>query len=61
MEIEYKGYTITQDKLNWHVMITKNGRMVMHSQCNKLLSADELCSMVDDYISMKGVVKKNGI
>lgn len=50
MEIEYKGYTIEQNVYNWHIVIRKNGRMVMHSQCNKPLSAEELCSIVDNYI-----------
>lgn len=49
--IEYKGYKVGQAS-NHHVWITKDDRMVLHSQCNKPKTDDELRKMVDNYIEI---------
>lgn len=45
--IEYKNLLITQNPLNHHVMISKNGEMIFHSNTDKPLSDSELRKMAD--------------
>jgi hypothetical protein len=40
-QVEYEGYTAIQAK-NHHIMVYKNGRIVMHSSCNVKKTEDEL-------------------
>ena len=49
--IKYKGYEVVQAP-NHHVWITKDGRRVLHAQCNKPKTEDELREMVDFYIEL---------
>ena len=49
--IKYKGYEVCQAS-NRHIWITKDGRMVLHSQCNKPKTDDELREIVDNYIEI---------
>ena len=49
--IEYKGYVVGQAP-NHHVMISKDGRLVLHAQCNEPKTDDELREMVDFYIEL---------
>ena len=53
-KIEYKGYVVTQDLVNHHVMIFKDGRRKMHSQCSKPMIDYELRQLVDDYLRIIG-------
>lgn len=55
-ELKYKGYVATQTS-NKHVMIIKDGRMVMHAQCTKYKDKDELKEMIDLYIKQHGSAK----
>ena len=48
---EYKGYKVTQVPNN-HVVITKDGKLVMHVQCNKPKTDDELKDIVKLYIEL---------
>ena len=49
--MEYKGYKVEQAP-NYHVWVTKDGRMVLHAQCNKPKTDDELKEVVDNYIEL---------
>lgn len=42
MKIEYKGYIVTQNDVNHHTMISKNGKMVAHAPCKKPMTIREL-------------------
>lgn len=55
--IQHKGYEVTQASNN-HLWITKDGKTVMHSQCNKPLSEDGLKEAVDDYIEFMELMKE---
>lgn len=47
--VEYKGFRVTQDELSHHVMVAKDGEMVMHIPCTESKTEAELCEMVDFY------------
>lgn len=47
--IEYKGFQVGQAE-NYHLWIVKDGKTVLHAQCDKPLSDDELKAKVDAYI-----------
>lgn len=44
--MDYKGYRIVQ-ALNNHVMISKEGRVVLHAQCGRKLNKEDMMRMVD--------------
>ena len=46
--VEYGEYTVKQSTNN-HVAVYKNGRMVMHCQCDKPMTDDELLSYIGFY------------
>ena len=48
--VEYKGFHVSQSVYNCHVIILKDDKMVLHSACDKILTNDELCQMVDNYL-----------
>ena len=48
-KVSKSEYTAIQSTNN-HVTIIKDGRMVMHSQCNEKKTEEELLAMVDAYI-----------
>lgn len=51
-KVEYKGYTVVQSDYNNHVMIADaNGNMVMHAQCTRSKSEEELLKMAERYIA----------
>jgi hypothetical protein len=52
MILDYKGYRVSQSDYNNHVMIAKDGHMVMHASCTKKLSEKELQEEVDNYIAL---------
>lgn len=54
--ISYKGYEVGQAS-NHHIWISKDDRAVMHAQCDKKLTDDELKEMVDNYIELKEIRK----
>ena len=55
--IKYKGYQAGQAE-NYHLWIVKDGKAVLHAQCDKPLSDDELKEKVDAYIElMRGGIK----
>lgn len=47
MKLEYNGCTITQNDINHHVMVSRNGKMLSHAQCTRPLSEDELKKHTD--------------
>lgn len=47
--VEYNGFRVTQDKLSHHVMVSKEGEMVMHVPRTEPKTEAELCEMVDFY------------
>ena len=49
-EVHKGNYTAVQSTNN-HVMIHCDGRMVMHSQCNKKKTEAELLKMIDCFIA----------
>lgn len=49
--IKYKGFEVGQAP-NHHVWITKDRKMVLHSQCKEPKTEDELRKMVDFYIEL---------
>lgn len=50
-KIEFKGYTAVQASNN-HVMIAKDGKMVLHSQCDEKKTSGELKAMIEAYITL---------
>ena len=48
-EVHKGEYTAVQST-NKHIMILKNDRMVMHSQCTEDKTEEELLNMIDSYI-----------
>ena len=49
--LRHRGYSIKQTSTNKHYMIfDKNGNMVLHCACRKMLSTDELRNAIDNYI-----------
>lgn len=48
---EYKGYTAVQASNN-HVMIAKDGKVVLHSQCSEKKTGGELKAMIEAYITL---------
>lgn len=54
--IEHKGYVVLQDAYNHHVMILKDKKMVMHSQCDSKKNDDELREMVDNYLTLMEMI-----
>ena len=55
--MKYKGYEVGQAPKH-HIWITKDGKRVMHSQCNKPLSEDGLKEVVDNYIEFMELMKE---
>lgn len=49
--VEHKGYKVAQVPNN-HVVITKDGKLVLHAQCNKTKTDDELKGVVDLYLEI---------
>lgn len=52
MVIEYKGYVVSQSDYNNHVMILKDGHMVMHAQCTKKMTEKELQKDADMFLAL---------
>lgn len=50
MKINYKGYEITQSNYNNHVMICKNGKMIMHISATEKFTEEQLKMIIDFYI-----------
>ena len=50
-KVEHKGYTAVQSPRNNHVMIGKDGKMVYHATCVGPLSDNELCKIVDEFLT----------
>lgn len=53
---EYKGYTVTQEKKSRHVIVSKDGHMVMHVPCTEQKTETELEEMVDFYEKVAGMM-----
>jgi len=53
MTVKYKGYEAVQSDYNNHVMIVKDGRMVMHVPHRKKLSAKELRGEIERCIMIR--------
>lgn len=50
MKINYKGYEITQSDYNNHIMIRKNGKMIMHISATEKYTVEELKMIINFYI-----------
>lgn len=50
--VEYKGYTAVQAKINNHVVIAKDGKKVLHAQCNEKKTSGELKAMIEACIEL---------
>lgn len=46
---EHNGYVLQQSSYNWHYMIFKNGKMVVHCQCNYKLSKEEAHKLIEEW------------
>ena len=57
VEMEYRGYTVTQSSLNNHIMISKDGKMVSHINCSIKKSDEELRETVDFVLEMRDMEK----
>ena len=53
MTVKYKGYEAVQSDYNNHVMIVKDGRMVMHIDCTENMSAKELRGKIERCIMIR--------
>ena len=49
---EHKGYTLQQTSYNWHYMIIKDDKMVMHCQCGKKLTEQEAKEVIEFYLDL---------
>ena len=49
---EHKGYTLQQTSYNWHYMIIKDDKMVMHCQCGKKLTEQEAKESIEFYLDL---------
>lgn len=59
--IKYKGYVISQSLYNYHVMITKDDKMVFHASINEKLTDDDLKNIVDFYLTFDSKEYENNI
>ena len=57
--VEYMGYLVCQYHNN-HVSIYKDGRMVMHSQCDKRKTDKELRAMVHHFLKLTAAMDAAG-
>jgi len=58
MTYEYKGYKLTQAKINNHFTIfNKNGEMVMHAQYDKPLTHERAVELIERFVSTYGNLK----
>ncbi len=53
MQIEHKGYTITQTE-NGHIWISK-GDNGAHIHCNEILTKEELVAKADEFIQIEKI------
>lgn len=54
MELNYKGYIISQDPRNWIVTIIRLDIELLKCKCKRELNPVELCEFVDAYIKLRG-------
>lgn len=53
MQIEHKGYTITQNE-NGHIWISK-GKNRSHINCDEILTKEELVAKADEFIQIEEI------
>lgn len=53
MQIEHKGYAITQSE-NGHIWIS-NGKKGMHINCDDILTKEELVATADEFIQIEKI------
>ena len=58
MTVEYKGFVVTQSTFNWHIMIFKDGKRVMHSNCDQPKTEEELKEAVDTFIELNQMIEE---
>lgn len=51
-QIEYKGCIVSQSDYNNHVMIIRDGEMVLHSPVAEKKTEEELKMLVDSYFDL---------
>jgi hypothetical protein len=51
-QIEYKGCIVSQSDYNNHVMIIRDGEMVLHSPVAEKKTEEELKMLVDSYFEL---------
>lgn len=54
---EYRGYMVVQDRKTHHVIVSKDGHMVMHIPCTEHKSDAELEEMVEFYVTVVGKMR----
>lgn len=47
MRILYKGYVVTQNDTNHHIMVSKDGVMIAHAPCTEPFSVAQLQRQTD--------------
>ena len=52
-KIEYLGYTVSQSLSDNHVYISRNGKLVFHSESNERKTDDELRAMVRNFLNFE--------
>lgn len=55
---EYRGYRVTQDRKSHHVIVSKDGQMVMHIPCKEHKTKAELEGFVDFYETAVGKLRR---
>lgn len=58
MTVEYKGFVVSQSTFNWHIMIAKDGKTVLHTQCDKPKTEEELKEEVDTFIELSQMIEE---
>lgn len=53
MRIEHRGYIFTQSAINYHYMIIKDGKTVLHSSSIKELTEEEAKAEIDEFIKLE--------
>lgn len=51
-QIEYKGCIVSQSDYNNHVMIIRDGEMVLHAPVKERKTEEELKMLVDSYFDL---------
>ncbi len=53
MRIVHRGYIFMQSEINYHYMIIKDGKMILHSSSIKKLTKEEAKMEIDEFIKLE--------